>query len=1205
MRITLLLVGSLCTICFLSLPAIVHFTQTIYNNAIPVTFSLDTFDGQFWLFSPHVQQYQPDFTYSDTSTPVHDIIIKQVRLTNLVQQVDKSLLLYAHHLQQEFTTTTVQWKQKKVMSLDSICHHHQLNQKAKRHCLIHSPLAYWSSLEELTEDTDWLGTVNHQMGKRYGQRIQQQQHQLPFNPSSSYGFNNRYNNNESNTVTSTLSSTTSADGLSMQPLSLFGNVTLDPHGNVVSANSIILTFFLQPDPVATSTTSTLNNDINMVWNALWDNVAFKMDMKSSNNLDTTTDYGDNGVQSTTMTTAWYQQANVKPQTWYYKYKLLPLELSSPVQLAIVSCMILFYVVSTTFAKSTQVKSHYLFGFAAFFLSIANCTTTLGILLHFGVGLTVVPWYLFPIVCGVASLENVFLMTSAVLYSGCDMQVKEKIARGLQSIGVPMTAMLFAEILILSIGSAMDSVLVQEFCLFGKVALLVDYVLQFTFFIAVLSIDVKLGGLDDRQMSKRLHELSNCDMDAQQNPDFCPIHDDTAAETEPKTCANCKEFKTHRAVNAVLVSHCHLGLCLFRQPYPSSPLVSSAATKLSTNTVPSLLNPRPSDNNVLGTANQFWNVINPSHDIWKVDVLSPHLVVQNHPALNTDFDYSRTNFVRSILQQTNLHYITKERSYSNNANFVRSSRHPPPPPSLFRSFIYRILYCFISWLLSVNIPFLLLCCMSTVVTMWLMPELRRRWVVPAIKHVAIRIKHKFNSAILGLLTIPSSSLSAEYDANGVHFGAISAQEQFNEQHKSSITSVEVKTLMGKHVADLRMLGANGKHGTVVSCDQDGRIVLWDAVRSVWMARLDRLEATISNGGALLGDLNPGYYSQPRRIKKWQRAFGAYQHEQLQQHHRHRSTFVNVISGCVKIDQGNRWVIAAYDDGSIRVWNVITGTLACQLDVQADLSRPTLIERDNNVTIFDTKHHQQQQQQPSSQFVPNLRHRRINNGTISSTAQTHSSTWRSSSENSGHHSSSNSSSENSSSKKFGKNKTVDRILAVQFIGVVAEYCHPLVAEIAAQQYTAAGQSLDPNTSQNFLVSAHKSGMIREWDLFSGECIQSFASGHIKEITYLHSVECKAPHRKLGVTWVFTASKDGCVKCWERRLVKESSRPSSCSGTEITRQNSDGKNNSGIHTPGSCSSSSSSSSASSSSASPSSSTNWTCLYSINAHEGQLLRH
>jgi predicted RND superfamily exporter protein len=98
------------------------------------------------------------------------------------------------------------------------------------------------------------------------------------------------------------------------------------------------------------------------------------------------------------------------------------------QAIIVSYLVIFYVVSTTFAKSTQVKSHYLFGLAALFLSTASCTTTLGILHHVGVELTMVPWYLYPIICGVASLENIFLMTNAVLYSGCDMQVKEKIAR---------------------------------------------------------------------------------------------------------------------------------------------------------------------------------------------------------------------------------------------------------------------------------------------------------------------------------------------------------------------------------------------------------------------------------------------------------------------------------------------------------------------------------------------------------------------------------------------------------------------------------------------------------------------------------------------------------------------------------------------------------------------------------------------------------
>ncbi|KAI8086590.1 uncharacterized protein BX664DRAFT_336249 [Halteromyces radiatus] len=1157
-RMVFLLVTSFCMICFFSLPTILLLLQTAYNNAIPIPLSLDTFDGQFWLFSPHIQQQQPDLTLTETTVP--EVILKQVRLTNLIQQVDKELLLYAHRLQQVLTTTCIQWNQQ-PLSLESICHHTK-----QQPCLVHSPLLYWSSPEELENDSNWLETVNQQI---------QRQKALS---SSFFGSQNNNNHNTSKITFTPLSSRTSTSGLSMQPFSLFGNVTLDLHGNIISADSILLTFALQLDQTSAK------DYTNSAWNALWNEVVSQ--------LDTITTFDND--ESTSRPTAWFQQANIRLQTWYYKSKLLPLKFSSEVQLTIVAYVVLFYLVSTMFAKSSQVKSHYLFGLAALFLSATSCTTTLGILHHFGVELTSVPWYLCFIICGVASLENIFLITTAVLDAGCDMQVKEKIARGLQSIGVPMTAMLFAEILILSLGCAMDSVLVQEFCLFGKVALLVDYILEFTFFIAVLSIDVKrveLTDLDDRQISKRLHELSNCDIDAQQNPDFCPIHDsipDNQFE-QPKTCADCKEFKTHRTVNAVLLCVVILGLSLFRQP--SIPPSSS----LSFISLPALFNQRPSDNDIVTTANQFWNVINPTHDTWKISVLPPHLVVYNRPTFDTS-SHSNINFAQVILNQIEAQYNAKEDVYFDNAHLIRSSRQSRQPPSLFRSMIYRTASKLLSWMLSVNIPFLLLCLMSVVVTMWLMPGLRRRWVVPIIKRIASKILIKLMSIIQNVFTGPSTSLSAEYDANGVHLGAISAQRQFNEQHKSNITSVDIKTLSGKHAADLRLLGTNGKHGTVISCDQDGRIILWDAVRSIWIARLDRLEPTLTNGGALLGDLNPDYYSQPRRIKKWQRAFGAYQQEQLQRHH-HRSSSMNVIPGCVKIDQGNRWVIAAYDDGSIRVWNVTTGTLACQLDIPADLLQFATMDEHTNVAIYETNHHHQQSSIFSSPAIQNIRRRRINNlpsSTLESPRATLPSTWSPSSSHDTSSSSSSSSSSsfrnsNSNDKRFGFERHVDRILAVQFVGVVAEYCHPLVAELAAQQQSMAGQSMDPNTSQNYLVSVHKSGMIREWDLLSGECIQSFASGHLKEISCLHTVECKAPHRKLGVTWVFTASKDGTVKCWERKILKDASSSCSVGGTD---------NNT---SPSSTSSSSSSTASPSSSSSTTATTSWICLYSIDAHEGQ----
>lgn len=54
----------------------------------------------------------------------------------------------------------------------------------------------------------------------------------------------------------------------------------------------------------------------------------------------------------------------------------------------------------------------------------------------------------------------------------------------------MTATLVAELIILSLGGYMDNALIKEFCMFTKVALCVDYLLEMTFVIAVLSIDIK-------------------------------------------------------------------------------------------------------------------------------------------------------------------------------------------------------------------------------------------------------------------------------------------------------------------------------------------------------------------------------------------------------------------------------------------------------------------------------------------------------------------------------------------------------------------------------------------------------------------------------------------------------------------------------------------------------------------------------------------
>lgn len=92
-------------------------------------------------------------------------------------------------------------------------------------------------------------------------------------------------------------------------------------------------------------------------------------------------------------------------------------------------MVIFYLVSTAFGKSNLVKSGYTFGLATVFLSAACFTTTWGIFIKLGISLNNVPWYLLLISVNIASLENVFLLTNAVLNAGCDMIVIEKVSRG--------------------------------------------------------------------------------------------------------------------------------------------------------------------------------------------------------------------------------------------------------------------------------------------------------------------------------------------------------------------------------------------------------------------------------------------------------------------------------------------------------------------------------------------------------------------------------------------------------------------------------------------------------------------------------------------------------------------------------------------------------------------------------------------------------
>lgn len=95
----------------------------------------------------------------------------------------------------------------------------------------------------------------------------------------------------------------------------------------------------------------------------------------------------------------------------------------------------------------------------------------------------------PFVLVIIGVENLFILTNAVTSTSMELDVKERVGKGLEKVGVSITKNLFTRLFVLFIISTTID-LVQEFCIFTSVAIIIDYLLQMSFFITTLSIDLR-------------------------------------------------------------------------------------------------------------------------------------------------------------------------------------------------------------------------------------------------------------------------------------------------------------------------------------------------------------------------------------------------------------------------------------------------------------------------------------------------------------------------------------------------------------------------------------------------------------------------------------------------------------------------------------------------------------------------------------------
>ncbi|KAI9029344.1 sterol-sensing domain of SREBP cleavage-activation-domain-containing protein [Hyaloraphidium curvatum] len=189
-------------------------------------------------------------------------------------------------------------------------------------------------------------------------------------------------------------------------------------------------------------------------------------------------------------------------------------------LIVLAYLTVFLYISLSLGRVELVKSKFGLGIAALATVLGSLTMSMGILDVAGVPIGLVQWEVLPFLIIAVGVENIFVITNGITTTSIDVPVPERVGRGLGKVGVPILVALFGELFLFLLGTATSVPALQEFSLFASVAVVVDFFLQITFFVTVLSIDVRrleLADLSHRRVAEIIRQSSAADLQAPAGP----------------------------------------------------------------------------------------------------------------------------------------------------------------------------------------------------------------------------------------------------------------------------------------------------------------------------------------------------------------------------------------------------------------------------------------------------------------------------------------------------------------------------------------------------------------------------------------------------------------------------------------------------------------------------------------------------------------
>ncbi|CAG8542563.1 24646_t:CDS:2, partial [Cetraspora pellucida] len=686
-------------------------------------------------------------------------------------------------------------------------------------CLIHSPLDYWlNNADHLSHDSSIQATLSL-ANKIYLEKF------IPLN-------------------------------------SVFGNVVYEGR-KIISADSIILTYFLKE-------IEDYNKGLTIsIWKEIWNQII--------NDINTTFLLGDDPIKSVNMS-----NRGELNYLFFNSNRNDSSEFLTELLLFTIAYFLFFFYIILSSGRLDFAKSKFGLLSSVIIQVFASLIISLSIYSLFDVTLTFtsisISWKLLPFVFILIGIENMFTLIDAVAMIPAQLDVKERVAQGLEKVGYTITKTLAIWLLLLLICSMTNIDSIKEFCIFTSIAMIIIYILHMSFFVATLSIDLKRSELEI---------LFN-------NP-ISNSNNDTNANTIPLL----KSINYGRKISGLLV------ILIFLVAVPNSPYFKFAFDNLNDSSViesATNINITFWETSIAATTDKFW-------DIMSLDKKDQFAIIQPTRELTLFYGTEHDNDI--------------DTSYSSNSNIN------------WKFITKKSLKTFILSLKFITVPAIIIIFLTSFLVGYSLPlDLIIRKTGKSVEKVGNKIilpvSSPSGSSTLCFATLRVITLRGRHSADVDLLCA-----NFNGVIISTSTDRHITSWDGRQGIPLKKLERYMRRCETCKCDSTGGLkncITWP-VRAICMSeKIDLVAAGFDDGVVRVWDINSGQaiYILKYTVEDIEQMTPAINHTcekvtclQIVVPNLHSSYDTSESTSNKKIPS---MILATYLNGYFREWDLISGQIA---------------------------------------------------------------------------------------------------------------------------------------------------------------------------------------------------------------------------------------------------------------------------------------